>query len=90
MYDTVSGGKQTFATLHKIARNGKHRHRKTAPCNRTDLASLPPLGHGDVTDAHHHILRFAMNLLLVGRGEHKIDLEYINGLRWYNAMSAVS
>lgn len=53
------------------------------------MASLPPLRHDDVVDAHNHILIFAMNLLAVGRVEHKIDLEYINSLRWYSVLSAV-
>jgi len=45
---------------------------------------VPQLGHGDVLDAVHHLMLFALDLLTPGRIEVDVNAEYIHSLYWYD------
>lgn len=49
----------------------------------TDYDRIPEVGHGDVPNAVHHLLYFALDLLTAGRIDTQVDREYIHGLDWY-------
>lgn len=57
--------------------------------SQPDYECVPPLGYGDVLDAVHHLLHFALQLLTAGRLDEIVDSEYIDNLEWFDDLSRV-
>lgn len=55
----------------------------------TDRSRVPELGFGAVLDGVRHLLCLALDLLTVGRIDEEVDSEYIQRLRWYDALPGV-
>lgn len=56
---------------------------------RADHARVPELGFGDVLDGVRHLLRFALDLLTVGRIDEIVDPEYVQDLDWYDTLPGI-
>ena len=54
-----------------------------------DHACVPEPGFGDVLDGVRHLLRFALDLLTVGRIDESVDADYIQHFEWYDTLSGV-
>lgn len=50
---------------------------------------VPGLGHGDVLDAVHHLMHFALDLLTPRRIEEHVDAEYITSMEWYDTLPEI-
>lgn len=50
---------------------------------------MPPLGLGEILDAVHHLLDFALQLLTAGRLDEIVDRDYMDNLEWFEELSDV-
>lgn len=47
------------------------------------------MGCGDVSDATHNLLHFALDLLTVGRIDTLVDRAYIHSFGWYGRLPMI-
>lgn len=47
------------------------------------------MGYGDVSDAAHHLLHFALDLLTVGLIDTLVDRAYIHSFEWYSRLPMI-
>lgn len=60
-----------------------------AAASHAEYGYVPALGYGEVTDAMHRLLHFALDLLTAGRLDEIVDREYIYNLEWYEGLPSV-
>lgn len=54
-----------------------------------DHAQVPDEGFGVVLDGVRHLLRFALDLLTVGRLDERVDSEYVQDFGWYHTLPGI-